>query len=338
MHDAGVVIDQPMDAVEVMGIVEVLGALGDVRSAMNRLVRLAAERRPSAAILTDFADFNLRLARHLKDMGIPVVYFISPKVWAWRGRRVKTIRKLVDMMLLILPFEEDFYARSGMSRVKYVGNPLVDELAPLMQRAEADVRSELGVGDDARVIGLLPGSRPGEIRRHARLFAEGALAAAERLSASVFAAPPEGGKARALADTLSGLPVRIVPGKSRELLRIAHAAVIKSGTGTLEAAILGAPAIVVYKANPVSFLLASALADVRYAALPNLIAGREVYPELLQWIKPGDIAEKLVEVWDGEKRSAMLNGLASIRDRLGPPGSLNRAAQAVLDFLDVLPA
>jgi lipid-A-disaccharide synthase len=337
MHSAGVAIEQPMDAVEVMGLVEVLSVLGNIRSALLTLTALAAERRPAAAILTDFADFNLRLAARLKELGIPIIYFISPKVWAWRKGRARTIQRLVDLMLLIFPFEEAFYRSFGMSNVRYVGNPLVDELQSVLQKEKTIVQQELGLSRDEPVIGVLPGSRMNEIRKNGRLFVEGALLAARDTGATVVAAPPEGDKAEAFKDAVQGLQVAVVPGKAREVLRVSKAAVVKSGTGTLEAAILRTPAVVGYRANWFSFHVVKALVGVKYMSLPNLILDRPVFPELVQSFTAEDIAAALKKMWEGPERECMLSALDEVRERLGPPGAARRAAEAVLDFLKQRP-
>jgi len=335
MSQAGVSIEQPMDAVEVMGFVEVLSALGDIRSAFNRLVKLAAERHPVAAILTDFPDFNLRLATRLKEMGIPIIYFISPKVWAWRKRRAKTIAQLVDLMLLILPFEPDFYRQLGVKNPVYVGNPLVDQLQPMLDRSDADIRTELGLKPDEPVIGVLPGSRFNEIKQHAQAFSQGALKAAEQVGgATVLVAPPAGDKADKFGELVKGLPVRVVPGKSREVLKVSKVALVKSGTGTLEAAVLGTPAVVAFRCNFFTYLLLKMMVSIPRVALPNIIAGKEIYPELIQDISPDRIAAALVRIWQGDERGKMIAGIKEVRDKLGPPGAARRAAEAVAAFLD----
>ncbi|MBN1807620.1 MAG: lipid-A-disaccharide synthase [Planctomycetes bacterium] len=335
MRSAGVAIERPMRATEVMGTVEVLASLGRIHNAMKRLVDLARSRMPAAAVLTDYSDFNLRFARRLRTLSIPVVYFISPKVWAWRKGRTRTIRQLVDLMLLILPFEEDFYTARGMKNVKYVGNPLVDQLAPILQRDPAAIRSELGLPADEPVIGVLAGSRPREIRRHAAVFVQAALQVASRFGgARVLLAPPDDEKAAILRPLVSSFPVEIHPGKSREVLRVSHCAIVKSGTGTLEAAVLGTPAVVAYRAGFFNSIVGHYLVSTRYFSLPNIIAGSEIYPEIMRGVSAQAIADRLAPLWQGEARDEMLASLREVSLRLGPPGASRRAAEAVVAFID----
>lgn len=324
-----------MEEVEVMGLVEVLGSLWRVRKAMKVLERSAEERRPAAAILTDFADFHLRLAKRLRRQGIPIIYFISPKLWAWREGRVGQIKRLVDLMISILPFETEFYAKRGFNRVFYAGNPLVDELMEYLSETPAEAARSLGFETD-RLIAVLPGSRNKEIRNHTEPFMRAVGLTAERVGGNVqiAAALPDQEKA-GLFEKLAGRDVKVLVGEARRLLRASRVALIASGTAALEAGILGTPAVVGYRVNLLTYLIGRALVKgIRFIGLPNLILDREVYPEFIQSLDAEKMAEALTAFWEGKKRSGVLASLNELKGKLGPEGVLERAAGRVAALLE----
>lgn len=319
----------------VVGILEVLSHLKDIRAAKQVLENFLRERRPELLILVDYPDFNLLLAAKARKLGIPVFYYISPQVWAWRAGRVRTIRRLVDGMAVILPFEEEFYQRYDM-KVDFVGHPLVDELAGVMNAGEQ--RPTAG----PPLIGLLPGSRRREIAAMLPLF----LAAARRLKAShpevSFVIPLAPGLdrrlllAHGLAEA-AGLAIELAPSEDRHRRMAACDVVLAaSGTVTLELALLGVPMVVSYRVAALTYLLGRLLIKAPYASLVNLVARREVVPELLQGAAtPEAISRELEQLLtDPARRQKMLDGLALVRQRLGGPGASRRAATKVLALLD----
>jgi lipid-A-disaccharide synthase len=348
----------------VMGILEVLPAIPRILRALSALRRAAEERRPRAALLIDSPDFNLRLARKLRARGVPVVYFIGPSVWAWRTYRVRRIARDVLRMLVILPFEAAFYARHGV-RAVYVGNPLADELRgreaaalPAVSaggnpdRGEAaagggapesvrERRRALGLDPDRPVLALLPGSRRQEIRRLWRPLLGAARTLCARRPGLQVVVPVAPTIPRALLEPMAreaGLDVAFVAGRAPEVLACADVAAVASGTAALEAALAQVPAVVVYRLSWLSWLIARLLVRVRFAALPNLLAGRALVPELLQRECTSErIAEEVEALLEGGgAREAQLAGLRALRAELTPPGSTSAARKAAEELLAVL--
>jgi lipid-A-disaccharide synthase len=286
-------------------------------------------------VLIDFPDFNIPLGRRARRRGIPVVYFISPQVWAWRRGRVRALRRMVRKMLVIFPFEEALYRRAGVD-VTFVGHPLLDRLQGVPPREEA--RRALGLGPAERVVALLPGSRRSEVRRHLPLL----LRAAARLAAdcgplAAVVAVADGVPLALVEGLVAGAPiaVRLVQGHTYEVLRAADVSLVVSGTATLEAALLGAPMVIAYRMSTLSFALAALLVRVPYIGMANLVAGRGIVPELIQWrATPGRLAaaaRALLE--DPRAREAMQAGFREVRARLGDPGAPARAAREILAVL-----
>lgn len=312
-----------------MGLVEVIRELPRLRAILQRLADSAAERRPAAAVLVDSPDFNLRLAARLRRLGVPVILYVSPQLWAWRRGRVRTVRSVAREVLCILPFEVPFYRQHGV-RARYVGHPLVDDLARSGAAASVEGRSE-------RRLALLPGSRAMVVRQllPGMLGALRELPAEEVEEAVLVEAPGVGAAIDDVVERHGPDPrLRRVAGDER---RRAHAscglAWTASGTATLECALLDVPMIVGYRLQPLSAWLARRLVRVPHVALANLIAGERAAPELLQgqWTPEviADESRRLLAGAADEQRRA----LAVVRERLGPPGASRRAAEAVLEHL-----
>jgi lipid-A-disaccharide synthase len=321
--------------VSVMGITEVLPKIPRILQVLRGLATAAAERRPTCAILVDIPDFNLRLAAKLKALGIPVAYYVSPMIWAWRQGRVKVIRKLVDRMLCILPFEEAFYRDSGVD-ARYVGSPVVEQVpAP---DSPAAFRQRLGLSVEAPTLALLPGSRMSEIRR----LLPSMVGAAKQLAAErpglqivVPVAPTIPREEVVSRFEGSGLSPRLIEGRAPEVVGASDAAIVASGTAVLEAGLMQRPLVVVYRVSLVTYLVGRMMLKVAHVALVNLLAGRRLVPELLQGdMTPERIAAEVRRVWDpGPPREEMLRGLEEVRGKLGGPGAAERAAEAVLELL-----
>ncbi len=335
MQAAGVHLLTDARETAVVGLVELWEKQRALRAAFSRLRMHLAVQRPALLICIDFPDFNLLLARKARRLGIPVCYFISPQVWAWRRGRIRTIRRLVRKMLVLFPFEEPLYAAAGVD-VTFVGHPLLDELAGVPDRATC--RSRLDLPQPLPVVGLLPGSRSAEIRRHLPVLLDAA--------ARIRRTEPRVTLALGLADTAdlqavedqvarSGAPVRIFQGRTHELMRSADFLLAVSGTVTLEAAILGTPLLITYRLGFLSASLLRLLVRVRFAGLPNLLADDAIVPELLQNdATPERLAATALEILRSPARQeGMRSALADVRRRLGKPGAIARAAEEVLALL-----
>ena len=331
----GVEILYDSSQLAVVGIVEVISHFRFIREAMQALEKRLREQPPRLLILIDYPDFNLILAKKAKRLGIPVFYYISPQVWAWRSGRVKTIKKLVDRMAVILPFEKDFYQKRGME-VEYVGHPLMDTVHAARPRAE--FLQSLGIAPDSQVIGILPGSRKREIAGMLPVFLAAARLMQAQLVKPVFILPlaPTLSEDDLLAHGLAeaGVEVRVIRENRYELMAACDAVMAASGTVSLELAILDVPMVVSYRVSPLTYFLGRRLIKVQYASLVNLVAGREVVPELLQdEAVPERIADATVRlVANQAERIRMLEGLAEVRERLGGAGASARTARLALNL------
>lgn len=322
--------------VAVVGITEVLKELPRIRQVFAALVAEAARRRPAVAVLVDFPDFNLRLAKKLKELGIRVVYYVSPQVWAWRKGRVKTIARRVDKMLVLFPFEVDFYRQAGVD-VVHVGHPLVDEVPEI----ENVWRRGSGEAAPPFRVALLPGSRRSEIAALLPTFLAGAVRLAERLPIEVrlIRAPtvPEALLAGQVAESgaLARVPIEIVAADRFAAIAGSHVALCASGTATLEVGLLGTPLLVCYKLGAWTFRLAKLLVKLPYFSLVNLVLGRGAVLELLQdEANPERIAaeaERLLT--ERDLRQRLQRDLAELRARLGERGASTRAAAEVACLL-----
>ncbi|OGQ87205.1 MAG: lipid-A-disaccharide synthase [Deltaproteobacteria bacterium RIFOXYD12_FULL_56_24] len=319
----------------VVGIIEVISHFRFIREAMRALEKRLREQPPDLLILIDYPDFNLILAKKAKLLGIPVFYYISPQVWAWRSGRVKTIKKLVDRLAVILPFEKEFYQKRGM-KVEYVGHPLLDTVRAARPRTE--FLASLGIAPESKVIGILPGSRRREIAAMLPTFLAAAKLIEEQMGKVFFLLPlaPTLSEADLLANGLAeaGVEVRVIRENRYELMAACDAVMAASGTVSLELAILEVPMVISYKVSPLTYFLGRRLIKVQYASLVNLVAERKVVPELLQDAAvPEKIAAATVRlVANQAERTRMLAGLAEVREQLGGPGASVRAARLALSL------
>ncbi len=330
----GVEILYDASRLAVVGIVEVISHFRFIREAMHALEKQLRDEPPNLLILIDYPDFNLILAKKARRLGIPVFYYISPQVWAWRSGRVKTIKKLVDRMAVILPFEQDFYRKFGMA-VDFVGHPLLDSVQTTQTRE--DFLQSLGIASESTVIGIPPGSRKREIAGMLPVFLAAAKLMQEQLVKPVFVLPlaptltEDDLLANGLAD--AGVEVRVVRENRYELMAACKAVMAASGTVSLELAILNVPMVISYRVSPLTYFLGRRLIKVQYASLVNLVAGREVAPELLQHeAVPEKIARATVRlVADQAERANLLAGLAEVRQKLGGAGASAKAARLALE-------
>ena len=321
----------------VVGIIEVIAHLKDIRKAQNILFNNLLNNRPQLLILIDYPDFNLMLAKKAKKLGIPVFYYISPQVWAWRSGRVKTIKKLVDKMAVILPFEKQFYKYHGVD-VEYVGHPLMDSVK--ISRSREEFRIHHSIPEDGIVVGILPGSRKKEIRTMLPLFIEAAALLAKKHPGITFLLPQASSIRR--EDLESGglanstVAVKVITEDRYNLMAACDLVMAASGTVTLELAILNIPMAVSYRVSSLTHLIGRRLIKVDYASLVNLVADKEIVPELLQKnATPENIAGAMEKIWPGQQaRETMLAGLSSVREKLGHGGASRKAAQVALKTMD----
>jgi lipid-A-disaccharide synthase len=341
MRSVGVDSIVKADELAILGLWEIGQALPKFWRAFGELKRAASERRPDAVILVDWPDFNLRLARWLHRRGLPVIYYISPQLWAWRSYRVHSVQRDVDLLLSILPFEKDWYAARGMTHVEYVGHPLTGQVRPAYDREEFCRRNNL---DPSRpIVALLPGSRHKELVRILPPMLEAAsLVATARQDVQfvmVIAANRDPKEAReilaggnhslALKDSL-----RVIHHETREALAAADAAAVASGTATLEAALLATPLVVVYKESSFNWHTLGSLITAEHYGLVNLIAGRRLATELIQDQLSGEsLARELLALLNPDRNTAMRAELKEVAEKIGDPGASHRAAQAILDFI-----
>ncbi len=316
----------------VVGLFEVLSHLRRIKTLFDSVVAEAARFRPDVAVLIDYPDFNLRLARELKKLGIPVVYYVSPQLWAWRRGRIKDVKRDVAKMLVIFPFEEQIYRDAGVP-VTFVGHPLIDHMRPPADRAA--IARKLGLEGDRPVIALLPGSRNKEVGfnlppmmgavrllREKRPDLQFILAAAPHLRADAL-------------QEAKRIGVIVKEGATRDVLSAARVAVVASGTATVETALTLTPMVVVYRLSALTYTLGKPLLSVSNYAMVNLIAGRVVVPELIQGdFTPSRVTEETLRVLDeGASRTEMLKNLEEVREKLGRGGATRRAADEVSGFL-----
>jgi lipid-A-disaccharide synthase len=344
LQQAGVELLYDAAKLAVVGAFEVLSHLADILRARRVLIERMRSHRPRLLILIDYPDFNLLLAAKAKKLSIPVFYYISPQVWAWRSGRVRTIKRLTNRMAVILPFEQAFYARHGLA-VDFVGHPLMDAVRPEM--SPVAFRHAHKIAANKKIIGLLPGSRRKEIANLLPDF----LAAAALLSRNnpedyTFLIPQAPTISRALLDehglaTWQGrLDCRVITEDRYAMMSACDATVAASGTVLLELAILGIPTVATYRVAPHTYTLGRLLIrNVRFFSLVNLIAENALIPELLQdAVRPERIALELhTMLTDTETRNALLTGLREVRERLGGAGASERAATIALEILNDTP-
>jgi len=323
--------------IAVAGITEVVAGLPRVYRAFHKLLDEVDRRHPQLAILIDFPDFNLRMARQLKKRGIPVVYYVSPQVWAWRKGRVQTLKERIAKMIVIFDFEEEIYERAGVP-VEYVGHPLVDMVQTHLTREEFFVKAGLDL--HVPLIALLPGSRHKEVMATlpAMLAAAAHLAANRELQFVIAAAPtidPLWLEAAVKRFRVGQATVRTVVHAASEAMQYSEVAVVASGTATLEAALRERPMVVVYRVSALTWLVGKVLVKVPYYSIVNILAKKELVPELMQHdFTAANVAARVEYLLDHpESRAEMIQGFRALKLRLRKEGALERAADAVVDVL-----
>lgn len=318
----------------VMGFAEVLRALPKFRERMNSLEAEIKKRRPDAVVLIDFPGFNLKLAKRVHALRIPVMYYIVPQLWAWGQNRIEIFRKHVDRTVVVFPFEKVFFESRGVA-VDWIGHPLIDYVKPTASRDE--LRQSLGIGATEKLVAILPGSRLQDFESHLPTFAESVKLIGDKVNGVRWAL----GLATSLADQVRPFLERAgkepVPVTTAvyDLMTAADVVLTKTGTATVECAIVGTPMVTVYKTGRLNYAIASRLVKVPYIAMPNLIANRRVVPELIQHqATPEAIAEEATKVLlDPGAANSQRDGLADVRHLLGSPGAVQRAADTIDEWL-----
>lgn len=340
LASAGVEILYDAARLAVVGLMEVISHLGDILAARKILIHRMKSAPPALLILIDYPDFNLLLAAKAKKLGIPVFYYISPQIWAWRKGRAKKIGRLSDRIGVILPFERKFYAVQGIT-ADFVGHPLLDGVKTTMTRDEFCLRYDIPT--ENTLIGLLPGSRSKEIANLLPDFLKCAEQIAKTLKKKCTFLIPRAStvshsllRKNGIAAYETRLDLRVIDENRYDLMGACAAAVAASGTVVLELAILDVPTVVTYRVSPRTYLLGRLLVrNIEFFSLVNLIGERAILPELLQdQVTPAALAFELERLLtDSEYRGLILNGLAEVRQRLGEPGASTRAAAIALDIL-----
>ena len=333
MRAAGVDLVADVSRNATVGTTEAVSGIPALYRVYRRLRRLVAEERPHALVLIDFPEFNLLLARAARRVGVPVVYFVPPQIWAWRRGRVRTIRRLVSLVLAAFPFERTLYRDAGVP-VELVGHPVLDAVGAAPSRSDA--RRALGIADDVFVVGLLPGSRPGEVGRMLPLMRETvSRLAVDRPDIRFVLAQAPTIDDRALAPAAGGVPpIRVVRDAAYTVMRGADVLIVTSGTATLEAAVLGTPMLVCYRVSALTELIGGVLLRVPWISLANLLLGRGAVPELYHR-RDATVDRILTEtrrlVNDASARDLQRAAFAELRAELGEPGVAARAARIILD-------
>jgi len=338
MADAGVELIADYHEVAVVGITEVLHKIPTVVAVQRRLANEAVRRRAALAILIDSPGTHLGVARRLKQHGIAVGYFIGPQVWAWRPGRVRVIKRLVNRMVVIFPFEEKIY-RDAAVPVEFVGHPLTDIVHPTLSREEFSRRH--GLNPESLLVALLPGSRRNEIAQHyLRIVDACELLAHERQALGgvefvCVAAPGLGAELFTACGERPGVSIKRIEGGVYDALASADCAIVASGTATIEAALLGTPMVVVYRVAPLTAAIVRRLMRTPFISMVNLVAGRRVVPELIQDdFTPAAVAAQVRYLLESaEGRDAMKSGLAEVRAKLGSGGAIERAADIFAQML-----
>ena len=335
LERAGMKLLYHSQSLSVVGITEVLLKLGSILKALRGLKKSLDREKPDLVILIDFPDFNLRLAKIAHRRGIPILYYIGPQIWAWRPKRIKLIARLVKKMIVLFPFEVPLYEAAGVD-VEWVGHPLLDMVKPILSKEKAF--QQFGLDPNRRTVGLLPGSRIHEVER----LLPPLLASAHLLQKEIpdlqFIIPLAPGIPKTMLSSWMekiSVPLKLVEGFTHDAMNLSELLIAASGTATLEGAILGKPMIILYKVSLPSSWVARALIRVDHIGLVNLVAEKEIAPELLQKdVNPQRIADEAFRILrDPILSRKMTDSMGEVRQKLGDPGAAQRAAHIVVSLL-----
>jgi lipid-A-disaccharide synthase len=335
MAEAGIDVRYDSSQISVIGVVEVVKHYAEIRRALTLMQTLLAAERPDLLVCVDYKEFNFKLATYAKRSGIKVLFYVSPQVWAWRPGRVKQYGRVIDMMAVIFPFETAYYEAENVP-VRYVGHPSVDKVHPQYSRSEDFVR--FGLTDTAPVVGLLPGSRSGEIKRMLPVMLEAAEAIAGRVPGVQFILPQAGSIAESeLQSYLQASPLKItvIKGQPYDVIQCCDAIMTTSGTASLEIALLTVPMVICYKLSPLTYWLGRLLVKTPFIGLPNIVAGKGIVKELIQHeASAGNLAGEITHILtDADYNRQMRGHLQSVKEKLGQGGGSRNMAALALEML-----
>jgi lipid-A-disaccharide synthase len=335
MQEAGVDLMAHAADMAVVGLTEVIVKVNQIRRVLNLMKCKLQEMKPDLLILIDYPDFNLMLGKTAKALGIKIFYYISPQIWAWRPGRIKKIKKIVDKMAVILPFEEQLYREANVEAT-YVGHPLLDTVKTRYARQEA--MKKFGLQEGGTTVGLLPGSRKTEVSRLLPVMIKAAEILVNQSPGLQFVLP--------LADTLdqsfvdhilkqSSVSVRMIHHDMVDAIQVSDIVIVASGTATLETALMGKPMVIVYKVSPLSYYIAKKIITIKHIGLANIIAGKTIVPELIQnEANPECIAQTVVDILNDKNRMDEIKmELNKIKESLGQPGAAERTARLAYGML-----
>ena len=332
MRDAGVHLHADLTQHAVIGATEAIKHIRGLWAIRKQLVKAIEEQRPDVIVPIDYIEFNMLLAKAVRPLGIPIVYYVSPQIWAWRAGRIKTIAQRVDKMLVLFDFEEELYRKHGVEAA-FVGHPLCDVLIDGEEAPRCRDRSP----EDGLRIGLLPGSRIGEVKRLFPVMLGAARRMSEELGEVQFTLGCTEGLPEELVDQYrpaSPVPFEVARGQAHEVMRQSDLLLVSSGTACLEAGILRTPMVVLYRLGLGTALLFGLLKCISTYAMPNILCGRPVVPELMQWnCTPDRVSAAALDLIQNDKLATMSQSLAEVREHLGGPGASARAASEVMKFL-----
>ena len=331
MKQAGLKGITEMDALAVVGFKEILGKIGDLRKTFNILSEIMKREKPDCFIPIDYPGFNLRMAKIAKEEGIPVFYYISPQVWAWGRARIKNIKKYVDKMFVILPFEEKFYSQYGV-KADFVGHPLLDIVKPSLEKE--DTFSYFNFNPKETLIGVLPGSRWEEIKLSMPVMADACRKISKQIPNAQFGIlVSENIDVRRIESLLAkeNQQFRLIKDKSYDFMNICDLLLVNSGTASLEISILGKPMVIIYKLSLLSWLVGKMLIRIPHFGLVNIVKGEKIVPEFLQFeATPSRIAKEALNILADENRiKTMQKGFSEVKTKLGKEGASERTARAI---------
>ncbi|MEI6152577.1 MAG: lipid-A-disaccharide synthase [Deltaproteobacteria bacterium] len=332
LRDTGVNIVYDYKNISLTGLSEVFSKLHHIRDAFSRIKKHLRERKPSLLILVDFPGFNMRIARFAHNLGIPVIYFIPPQIWAWRKKRIYKIKKYVNKVICILPFEKKIYEDYLIDAV-YAGHPYMEIVKPL--HAREDFLRMAGIDGKGPVLTIMPGSRDNEIEKHMPILMDIVEAIEKKVENLKILLPLAENIDRKIVDKYrkENIEITYLKGLAYDALTNSDLAIIASGSATLEAAILGTPTIVIYKISALSYVFARLLVKIKYISLPNIIAGKEVFPEFIQTFDVEKIAEKALYMLSNGKEKIKTE-IGNMKIKLGKENSYKMAAKTIIEFLE----
>jgi lipid-A-disaccharide synthase len=334
MRDEGVELIFGIEQLSIIGILEVIPHLLRLSRIKKEILLQTEKRKPMCAILIDSPDFNLRLAKELYKINIPVIYFISPTIWAWRRGRIKTIKRYVSLLLIIFPFEKDIYEGSGVNYI-FIGHPLKDRVK--IEMGKEGLRKSLGLENGLPVISLLPGSRKSEIKNHLPVLIDSLKELRKKIDFKAFLIKAPGISEDFVKRYVGDFEIDIVQDDRFKIMACSDIALASCGTSNLELLLLGVPFIAFYKIFPLSYLIVKSMAKVRHASIVNILAGKELIPELLQSkFNKKNVIEKVLFLLNSQnKRDEIRKEFEFIKASLGEGDALSKGAKAIVEFLGI---